>query len=75
MTAPTKRPSLRAAIDAHCKTCIVDSANAGTWRQQVTMCACSDCSLYQVRPVSDSDIPENILTAYSVPETEKPRFS
>ena len=72
---PTKSHSLRKAINAHCRSCVYDSANAGNWRQQVTMCACHDCSLYPVRPVSSADIPENILTAYSVPDWERSRFA
>jgi hypothetical protein len=69
-----KSPSLRKAINDCCNSCVVDPANAGNWRQQVTMCSCHDCSLYPVRPVSSSDIPESVLIEYGVPEWEKSRF-
>ncbi len=48
--------SLRKRIDEMCRTCVYDPAERGTWRQQVTLCACTACSLYPVRPVSaDAD--------------------
>jgi hypothetical protein len=46
--------SLRGAIDAHCRSCIVDPAAAGNWRQQVTVCTCTRCALWPVRPISSS---------------------
>jgi hypothetical protein len=72
---PSRPRSLRKAIDANCRSCVYDPANAGNWRQQVTMCSCHDCAIYPVRPVSSSDIPERILDAYSVPEWERSRFA
>lgn len=47
----TKRPSLRASIDAKCKECIYDSLTAGKWREQVAVCTSANCSLFPVRPV------------------------
>jgi hypothetical protein len=45
--------SLRDAINAKCRECIVDiAAGAGTWRQQVEACTDRACSLYPVRPLS-----------------------
>ena len=58
------RPSPRKCINNHCKTCIYDPKAAGTWRQQVTLCPVSSCSLYPVRPVTKSDIPECVLAYY-----------
>lgn len=48
-----QRPSLRAAIDKYCKQCSYDETDAGTWRQQVTLCPSSECPLYRVRPLSE----------------------
>lgn len=46
-----KRPSLRAAVDAKCKSCIYDPGFGGTWREQVAGCASSNCPLHPVRPM------------------------
>lgn len=50
---PQRRSSLRAAIDRYCKQCSYDETDAGTWRQQVTLCPFSECPLYPVRPLSE----------------------
>ncbi|MFZ2804321.1 MAG: hypothetical protein WA001_03785 [Patescibacteria group bacterium] len=51
----TKKPSLRAAINAFCKWCIHDpGCGGGTWRQQVDACEATDCPLHAVRPRSRS---------------------
>jgi hypothetical protein len=53
----SRSSSLRKAINGYCRQCIYDSADAGTWRQQVTLCTSTECSLYPVRPLSqDADI-------------------
>lgn len=44
------RPSLRAAIDAMCRSCIYDAHQPGTWRAQVEACTARTCPLYAVRP-------------------------
>lgn len=50
MSRKTK-PSLRKAINQHCRECIYDPISGqGSWRQQVTDCTSKDCSLYPVRP-------------------------
>ena len=54
MNAKGKRPSLRKAINDHCKGCVYDPANGGTWRQQVERCTVTLCPLYPVRPVSET---------------------
>jgi hypothetical protein len=44
-------PSLRKAINDHCKSCGYDSKSGlGTWRKQIEDCPCTSCSLYPVRP-------------------------
>lgn len=50
------RPSLRAAIDAHCRDC--GACDAGTnWREHVSCCAAISCQLWPVRPLSRSAPP------------------
>ena len=46
------RPSLRAAVNAMCKSCLYDPGNGnGAWREQVQGCSSSNCSLHPVRPL------------------------
>jgi hypothetical protein len=46
------RPSLRAAINAMCKSCIYDPGSGnGAWREQVAGCCSSNCPLHSVRPL------------------------
>lgn len=53
--ARPSQPSLRGAINAKCRECIVDpSPGLGNWRQQVTACTSRTCPLYVVRPLSES---------------------
>jgi len=58
--------SLRKAINGKCKDCSFDDLAAGTWLQQITLCSCSNCPLYKVRPQSKAQIPENVLRYYQV---------
>jgi hypothetical protein len=45
--------SLRAAIDAKCKSCIYDpDGGNGTWREQVSACSSANCPLHPFRPFS-----------------------
>lgn len=37
------------AINAYCRSCIHDPGAAGTWREQVGVCACVDCPLWKFR--------------------------
>ena len=81
-----KSGSLRKAINAHCKSCIYDDKAAGTWRAQVTLCTCTNCALYEVRPTTDviaesvyeyygetspSESPERLKTAQNEPFSEE----
>ena len=46
------RHSLRAAINAKCKSCLYDPGNgAGGWLEQVQACSSSNCPLHPVRPL------------------------
>ena len=42
--------SLRNAINLKCKDCIYDPEVEGGWKQQVSLCDLSDCSLWPYRP-------------------------
>lgn len=46
------RPSLRAAVNAMCKSCIYDPDSSGSWRQQVRECTAAQCPLHPVRPLN-----------------------
>jgi len=52
--AAKKSRSLRQAINAHCRSCVYDPQAAGTWLAQVTLCPCTGCELYGVRPTTDA---------------------
>ncbi len=41
-----------AAIATKCRECITDPCALGTWREQVAVCACTDCPLWRFRPLS-----------------------
>jgi hypothetical protein len=68
------RISLRRAIDAHCRSCTEDKAAPGTWRGQVTLCPCTECRLYTVRPTTDT-IPQSVFEYYGVTRAEKDLLS
>lgn len=45
--------SLRAAVNAKCRSCIYDPGSGnGTWREQVEACTSSNCPLHAFRPIS-----------------------
>jgi|GEM_PF-950831 len=58
--------SLRKAINDKCRDCIYDDLAAGTWLQQVSLCNCPKCPLYDVRPKTKALIPDNVLRYYQV---------
>ena len=62
--------SLRKRVNRNCKECSYDRYAAGTWRQQVTLCAVKECSLYPVRPITQSPIPKSVLEYYQVSDEE-----
>ena len=45
------KTGLRKAVDNHCKSCIYDELEPGTWRQQVEQCTVTICDLYPFRPM------------------------
>lgn len=54
------KPSLRKAINDHCKGCIYDpQSGLGSWRKQVELCTVTTCPLFPVRPISASGKPPN----------------
>jgi len=55
ITTAGARNSLRAAIDAMCRSCIYDPLSGlGGWREQVAACACVHCPPHAVRPLPRS---------------------
>ena len=42
--------SRKQAIEQHCKECIYDKNDSGTWRQQTEACTHKPCPLYAYRP-------------------------
>ena len=44
--------SLKTAVNAMCKSCCYDKAEAGSWREQVENCHITKCPLWEVRPLS-----------------------
>lgn len=59
-------PSLRQAIDAHCRACIFDPAAPGTWREQVADCASPNCRLFDVRPVPSQCVKRGVIQRNAV---------
>lgn len=57
--------SLRRAINAKCRECIVDELASGSAAVQVELCACFTCPLWPVRPVRAVRVP------YSAPVCEE----
>lgn len=51
MSAPKTRGT---AIAAYCRQCIHDPQAFGTWREQVAVCPCTTCPLWQFRPLQDT---------------------
>jgi len=47
-----QKPSLRAAINRFCRSCLYDPGAGGAWREQVESCTATDCPLFAVRPTS-----------------------
>ena len=60
-------PSLRKAINDHCKSCGYDSKSGlGSWRKQVEDCPCTQCHLFPVRPKTLPKRPDsNAQAGYS----------
>ena len=46
----SKKIGLRKAVDNHCRSCIYDDLEPGTWRAQVSQCTVTNCDLYPFRP-------------------------
>ena len=62
-----KHISLRKAIDGKCKDCTYDTADKGSWRQQVAACTINSCTLHPVRPVSKTTkLPLSLLNYWEI---------
>lgn len=62
--------SLRKRIDQHCKQCTYGKNAVGSWKQQVTVCSVTSCSLFPVRPKTKSTIPLRVLEYYKISDIE-----
>lgn len=61
------------SIAVHCKGCIYDPKDAGTWRDQTEACSITSCSLYYHRPItykSKQILKENDLASLSAEQRE-----
>lgn len=58
--------SLRAAINAMCKSCTYDPLDQGTCAQQIACCSNRSCELYAKRPITTKAIPIELLTGYGM---------
>ena len=58
------------AIEAKCKDCTYDELDDGTWRQQVERCELIECSLWEYRPQSRSNMPDMARSAAVQPHYE-----
>ena len=47
-----KKVGMRKRINDHCRECIYDESDAGSWRKQVQACTIERCQLWDIRPVS-----------------------
>ena len=56
--------SLRAAINAMCKSCAYDPLDYGTCAQQIACCTNRNCELYSKRPITSKAIPIELLDRY-----------
>ena len=59
--------SLRAAVNAKCRSCIYDPGSGnGTWREQVEACTSGNCPLHPFRPISGAKMRKPDSGAISV---------
>ena len=63
--------SLRAAINAKCRDCLVDELAAGSAAVQIELCACFTCPLWPVRRVRA----EGVRAPYSGPVCDEQGLS
>ena len=64
--------SLRAAVNAKCRWCIVDERAAGSAAVQVELCPSVECPLWPVRPIRQRRIPFSpaVVADYGMTERE-----
>lgn len=53
---PAPKMSRTKAINEHCKACIYDKHDSGTWREQVENCGSQHCALWQHRPKTSATV-------------------
>ena len=63
--------SLRAAVNAKCRWCIVDELAAGSAAVQVELCPSVECPLWTVRPIRAQRIPYSVAVVAEYGMTER----
>ena len=58
--------SLRAAVNAMCRSCVYDPLDYGTCAQQIACCTNRTCELYSKRPITCKSIPMKLLDRYGL---------
>ena len=53
-----KKLTKQQAIDLHCKDCLYDEYDTGSWRKQTTQCEMKACTLYPYRPIDKAAMAE-----------------
>ena len=56
--------SLRQRINANCKKCVYDPLDSGTCAQQIACCIDTECDFHEIRPITTSAIPVELLDHY-----------
>ena len=51
--------SYKQCVENHCKDCVYDPTEPGSWRKQVSECGIIDCALWEVRPRTMAEIEKN----------------
>ena len=51
----------RRRVNENCKACIYDPCVAGDWRQQVELCTCTGCPIWEIRPISSTAADQSLL--------------
>ena len=63
--------SLRAAVNAKCRWCIVDELAVGSAAVQVELCPSVECPLWTVRPIRAQRIPYSVAVVAEYGMTER----
>jgi hypothetical protein len=56
--------SFRRRINSNCKKCVYDPLDLGTCAQQIACCINTECDFHEIRPITTSAIPMELLDRY-----------